>query len=71
MNLIGIDTGGTFTDFVFSEDGKLRMHKVVSTPRAPEEAIEKRHPGDQAGHTDAAVGSRRLVGARFLGGSAG
>jgi len=39
--LLGIDTGGTFTDFVlFSEQG-LRVHKVLSTPDAPEQAILK------------------------------
>jgi N-methylhydantoinase A len=37
--LIGIDTGGTFTDFVLVERGLLRVHKVLSTPRAPEQAI--------------------------------
>jgi N-methylhydantoinase A len=36
---IGIDTGGTFTDFVVFEGGRLRVHKELSTPAAPEEAI--------------------------------
>lgn len=39
MKLIGIDTGGTFTDFVLWQDGGLRVHKVLSTPQAPEAAI--------------------------------
>ena len=39
MRKLGIDTGGTFTDFVYSEGGMLRVHKVLSTPHAPEEAI--------------------------------
>ena len=39
MKLIGIDTGGTFTDFVLFEEGRLRVHKVLSTPEAPERAI--------------------------------
>jgi len=39
MTLIGIDTGGTFTDFVLWQDGGLRVHKVLSTPEAPERAI--------------------------------
>jgi len=39
MKRLGIDTGGTFTDFVYSEAGVLRVHKVLSTPHAPEEAI--------------------------------
>lgn len=39
MTWLGIDTGGTFTDFVLWREGVLRVHKVLSTPRAPEEAI--------------------------------
>jgi N-methylhydantoinase A len=39
MALLGIDTGGTFTDFVLWRDGELHVHKVASTPAAPEEAI--------------------------------
>lgn len=39
MYIIGIDTGGTFTDFVLLRDGKLSVHKVLSTPDAPERAI--------------------------------
>ncbi len=37
--LLGIDTGGTFTDFVLLHEGTLRIHKVLSTPSAPEQAI--------------------------------
>lgn len=37
--LLGIDTGGTFTDFVLLVDGSVRLHKVLSTPDAPERAI--------------------------------
>ncbi len=36
---IGIDTGGTFTDFVVIDRQGLRVHKVLSTPNAPEQAI--------------------------------
>ncbi|HKF93646.1 MAG TPA: hydantoinase/oxoprolinase family protein, partial [Gammaproteobacteria bacterium] len=39
MHLLGIDTGGTFTDFVYFDGAKLRVHKVLSTPSAPERAI--------------------------------
>lgn len=39
MKLLGIDTGGTFTDFALYADGKLHIHKVLSTPAAPEQAI--------------------------------
>ncbi len=37
--LIGVDTGGTFTDFVCVEAGRLRIHKVPSTPDDPAEAV--------------------------------
>jgi len=37
--LLGIDTGGTFTDFVLFNQNKLTIHKVLSTPDAPERAI--------------------------------
>lgn len=40
MMRLGIDTGGTFTDFVLLDDeGAIRVHKVLSTPDAPEQAI--------------------------------
>jgi N-methylhydantoinase A len=35
----GVDTGGTFTDIVLFQEGKLRVHKVLSTPRDPSRAI--------------------------------
>jgi N-methylhydantoinase A len=37
--LLGVDTGGTFTDFVLWDGAQLRIHKVLSTPDAPERAI--------------------------------
>ena len=37
--VVGVDTGGTFTDFVLLEDGELRVHKVLSTPSDPAGAI--------------------------------
>ena len=37
--LLGVDTGGTFTDFVCYNGQQLRIHKVLSTPDAPEQAI--------------------------------
>ena len=39
MIILGVDTGGTFTDFVVLENDRLRVHKVLSTPASPEEAI--------------------------------
>lgn len=37
--LLGVDTGGTFTDFVLFDGKSLRLHKRLSTPHAPEQAI--------------------------------
>ena len=38
---LGVDTGGTFTDFILFDDEtkSIRIHKVLSTPQAPEKAI--------------------------------
>ncbi|MDA8250268.1 MAG: hydantoinase/oxoprolinase family protein [Rhodospirillales bacterium] len=37
---IGIDVGGTFTDFVFADHaGEVRIHKVLSTPDDPSVAV--------------------------------
>jgi N-methylhydantoinase A len=37
--LVGIDTGGTFTDIVLARAGAVRVLKVVSTPEDPARAI--------------------------------
>jgi N-methylhydantoinase A len=37
--VIAIDTGGTFTDCMWAENGRLRMLKVFSTPHDPSFAI--------------------------------
>lgn len=39
LKLLGVDTGGTFTDFVLFDGASLRVHKVLSTPGVPEQAI--------------------------------
>jgi len=36
---IGVDTGGTFTDFVFEKDRKLHLFKLPSTPSDPSQSI--------------------------------
>jgi N-methylhydantoinase A len=36
---VGVDTGGTFTDFVFHEGGRARVFKLPSTPDDPARAI--------------------------------
>ncbi len=39
MMRVAIDTGGTFTDCVYLQDGKLVVLKVFSTPHDPGEAV--------------------------------
>ena len=38
---VGVDTGGTFTDFVFERDGRLNLFKLPSTPSDPSLAIQQ------------------------------
>ena len=38
---IGVDTGGTFTDFVFERDGQIELFKLPSTPSDPSRAIQQ------------------------------
>jgi len=38
---LGVDTGGTFTDFVLFDASGLRFHKTLSTPDDPSRAVEK------------------------------
>jgi len=37
--LVGVDTGGTFTDIVLLRDGTFKVHKILSTPDDPSRAI--------------------------------
>ena len=37
--IIGIDTGGTFTDFILLSNGEIVVHKVLSTPDNPARAL--------------------------------
>src|SRR5260370_3609553 len=37
--LVGIDTGGTFTDLVAIIGNEIRVHKVLSTPTDPANAV--------------------------------
>jgi N-methylhydantoinase A/oxoprolinase/acetone carboxylase beta subunit len=39
MIRLGVDTGGTFTDFVLVHDGRLTLHKLRSTPDDPSRAV--------------------------------
>lgn len=38
---VGVDTGGTFTDFVFEAGGQWRIFKLSSTPNDPSRAIKE------------------------------
>jgi N-methylhydantoinase A len=39
---VGVDVGGTFTDVILHEaDGRVRVHKLLSTPRSYDEAVVK------------------------------
>ncbi len=40
-HLLGVDTGGTFTDFVYLSQYTFRVHKVLSTPSNPALAISQ------------------------------
>lgn len=37
--VVGVDTGGTFTDLALVEDGRVRLEKVPSTPDDPARAL--------------------------------
>ncbi len=39
LELLGVDIGGTFTDFVLLRNGELIVHKVLSTPDDPARAL--------------------------------
>ena len=39
ITIVGIDTGGTFTDLAAIVDGELRVHKLPSTPDDPAAAV--------------------------------
>jgi len=41
MIIIGVDTGGTFTDFVLKEGNRWIIYKVVSTPKNPAKAVSE------------------------------
>jgi N-methylhydantoinase A len=39
MKRVAIDIGGTFTDLVLEDGGRLITRKVLTTPRAPEDGV--------------------------------
>lgn len=57
----GVDIGGTFTDLVLSDRGRLRIHKLLSSPQNPAqsmlEGLEIIAPGGMSALTQVAHGS--------------
>ena len=57
----GVDIGGTFTDLVLSEGGRLSIHKLLSSPAQPEQSmlagLEELAPGGIAALQQVAHGS--------------
>jgi N-methylhydantoinase A len=39
LSILGVDVGGTFTDFLLWEDGRLRIYKRPSTPADPSDGV--------------------------------
>jgi N-methylhydantoinase A len=39
LKLLGVDVGGTFTDFYYARDGSVEVHKRASTPDDPSRAV--------------------------------
>lgn len=37
--LVSVDTGGTFTDFIYDDNGNIKIHKRLSTPDDPSRAV--------------------------------
>ncbi len=41
MIVVGVDTGGTFTDFIYKDENGWNIYKILSTPHNPAEAVLK------------------------------
>ena len=65
---IGVDTGGTFTDFVYQTNGALQIFKLPSTPDDPSRAIAEglRRISEEAGATSIEVIHGTTVGTNAL-----
>ena len=61
MSIVGVDTGGTFTDLVLVDGDEIRIHKVPSTPDDPSRAV-------LSGLAEL-VGEEALAGVRVIHGS--
>lgn len=56
---IGVDTGGTFTDCIFTDGTELKIYKLLSTPENPARAVLQglRHLCDDLQHVNIVHGS--------------
>ncbi|SOC90334.1 N-methylhydantoinase A [Rhizobium sp. AN5] len=65
MAKLAFDTGGTFTDFALLDDsGELHLHKVLSTPKNPAEAVVQGVSELLENHADAiAIDKLQVLGA--------
>ena len=41
MIILGVDTGGTFTDFIYRINDEWKVYKILSTPDNPARAVLK------------------------------
>jgi N-methylhydantoinase A len=57
MRVVGVDTGGTFTDFILFDGRGIRTHKVLSTPDDPSRAVLQGLRELGAGDADVVHGS--------------
>ncbi len=39
MEIVGVDTGGTFTDFIYKHNNRWGVYKILSSPQNPAEAV--------------------------------
>ncbi len=39
MDIVGVDTGGTFTDFIYKHNNKWGVYKVLSSPNNPADSL--------------------------------
>ncbi|MCA1592953.1 MAG: hydantoinase/oxoprolinase family protein, partial [Acidobacteria bacterium] len=60
---VGVDTGGTFTDFVYHAGGRTRVFKLASTPDDPSRAIIEglRRVAAEAGETGVSLREIEVV----------
>ena len=61
MKIIGVDTGGTFTDLIFQDGDSWRVHKLLSTPANPAQAVLDGLEAAAGKSSDAQASSRQIL----------